>query len=421
MRIFLLADLNSVHTIKWATSLAENGLEICLFGLSNVNHRFYEPHKNIQVCTIGIDSSITGNVKATSAKFRYFKAIPQVKGVIRQFKPNIVHAHYASSYGLIGALSGFHPFILSVWGADIFEFPLKSFLHKYLIQYNLKQADQILSTSHFMAGEISKYINKPIVVTPFGIDLSSFKPQPVASLFNQDDLVVGTIKALEEQYGVEYLIKAFRLLRDKHPGLPLKLLIVGGGSLEKSLKTLVKKLNLENETVFTGRVSYETVPSYHNMLSIYVALSVIDSESFGVAVIEASACEKPVVVANIGGLPEVVEDGVTGFITPPRNPEKAAETIEKLILDKDLCLSMGRVGRKRVTNLYNWDDNVKQMIRVYQNVLSSLILCCCLLIFLRAHFPQQPTPGNISDCICWTKQKKLAIHQSTPLLCRINL
>jgi glycosyltransferase involved in cell wall biosynthesis len=137
------------------------------------------------------------------------------------------------------------------------------------------------------------------------------------------------------------------------------------------LKALVKELNLENETVFTGRIDYDLISHYHNMLSIYVALSVIDSESFGVAVIEASACEKPVVVSNVGGLPEVVEDGATGFVVPPRNPEKAAEAIEKLILDKELCLKMGRAGRKRVKKLYRWDDNVKQLISIYQIILES--------------------------------------------------
>jgi glycosyltransferase involved in cell wall biosynthesis len=371
MRILLLSDLNSVHTIKWVRSLAENDLEIYIFGLSKVNHSFYENYKNIKICTLGVDNSITGNSKTTVAKLKYLKAIPQVKDIIRQFKPDIVHAHYATSYGLIGALSGFHPYILSVWGADIFEFPLKSPLHRELLRFNLRKADKILSTSHFMAKATHAYTSKPLEITPFGIDLAMFKPREVESPSGKNSIVIGTIKSLEEQYGVEYLIRAFNILHAKYPNLSLKLLIVGGGSLEYPLKALVKELNLENETVFTGRIDYDLISHYHNMLSIYVALSVIDSESFGVAVIEASACEKPVVVSNVGGLPEVVEDGATGFVVPPRNPEKAAEAIEKLILDKELCLKMGRAGRKRVKKLYRWDDNVKQLISIYQIILES--------------------------------------------------
>jgi len=98
-------------------------------------------------------------------------------------------------------------------------------------------------------------------------------------------------------------------------------------------------------TVFTGKVNYGEVPKYHNMLTISVFPSIFESESFGVSILEASACEKPVVVSNVGGLPEVVDDQKTGFIVPPKDPEKLAEAIEKLILNESLRLQIGKAGR----------------------------------------------------------------------------
>lgn len=187
-----------------------------------------------------------------------------------------------------------------------------------------------------MAKETKLYTNKDIEVTPFGIDMEQFKSMEVESLFDKDDIVIGTVKTLEDKYGIEYLIKAFKIVSDKYPDLPLKLLIVGGGSLEGSLKSLVKELNLEDKTIFTGKVPFKDVPKYHNMLSVSASVSIVNSESFGVAIIEASSCAKPVVVSNVGGLPEVVEDGVSGFVVPSRDPQKTAEAIEKLVLDKNL-------------------------------------------------------------------------------------
>jgi glycosyltransferase involved in cell wall biosynthesis len=371
MKILLLSDPTSVHTIKWARSLAEHGLEICIFGLSHSEESLYKNYPNIQTHSFGFDASIIRAKLGSLSKLRYLKVLPEVKRLIRSFKPDIMHAHFATSYGLIGALAGFQPFVLSVWGADIFDFPHQSVLHKELIKYNLKKAHTILSTGHIMAQEIGNYSTKAVEVTPFGIDLTLFKPRPVETLFDENDIVIGTVKTLEPKYGLEYLIKAFKILKVKHRALPLKLLIVGGGSQEQDLKKLVKELQIENDTIFTGRVSYDQISNYHNMLSIFVALSVLDSESFGVAVIEASACEKPVVVSNVGGLPEVVENDVTGFIVPPRQPDKAAEAIEKLILDKDLRVKMGRAGRERVKKLYNWDGNVRQMIGIYEGVLAT--------------------------------------------------
>lgn len=364
MKVLMLSDPNSPHTIKWAKSLAKNGIDIFIFGIGDLKVDNYGGILNIKIRTL--KENVNRNEWSIS-KLRYLKALPFVKQIIKEFKPDILHAHYATSYGLLGALSGFNPFVISVWGSDIFSFPLKSRLHKLLLTFNLTKADKVLSTSHVMAKETKLYTNKEIEVTPFGVDMAQFKPTYTKEeLFDKDDIVIGTVKTLEEKYGIEYLIKAFKIVNDKHPKLPLKLLIVGGGSLEKKLKDLTKDLGIENKTIFTGKVPYGDVPKYHNMLSVFVSVS--DSESFGVAIIEASACEKPVVVSDVGGLPEVVEDGITGFVVPPKDPVKTAEAIEKLILNKDLREKVGKNGRERVKKLYNWDDNVKQMIRIYKEL-----------------------------------------------------
>lgn len=97
-----------------------------------------------------------------------------------------------------------------------------------MLKYNLKKADKILSTSNVMAKETKLYTNKDIEVTPFGIDIEQFKPMVFESLFDKDDIVIGTVKSLEEVYGIEYLIRAFKIISDKYENLPLKLLIVGG-------------------------------------------------------------------------------------------------------------------------------------------------------------------------------------------------
>jgi len=366
IKVLLLADPNSVHTIKWATSLAYQGIEIVIFGLGNLNVNNYLNIVNIKVEVL--DENISNN-EGTFSKIKYLKAVPKVKKIITSYKPDIIHSHYASSYGLLGALSGFQPFIISVWGSDIFSFPKKSFLHKEILKYNLRKAKMILSTSHVMASETTLYTDKNITVTPFGIDLNQFKPMKVKSLFDIEDIVIGTVKTLEEKYGIEYLIRAFKILHDKYLELPLKLLIVGGGSLEPKLIKLVYELQIESKTIFTGQVVFQDVPKYHNMLSVSVSVSISNSESFGVAIIEASACEIPVVVSNVGGLPEVVSSEETGLVVPLKNSEETANAIEKLILDEKMRTKMGKAGRKRVENLYNWTNNMTQMIQIYEDII----------------------------------------------------
>jgi len=370
MRLFLLANVNSIHAQRWAIALANRGIEILFFSLSKVEgDNPFDTLKNIELFTFGFDEKFTKNDSSGLSKFRYLKVLPLLKQKINRFQPDILHAHYLSGYGTLGALSGFHPFVVSVWGSDIFDFPKKSYFHKKLIEFNLKKADRVLSTSKIMAKEINLYTLKDIDITPFGIDMEQFKPMKVKSLFDENDIVIGTVKTLEEKYGIEYLIKAFKILSDKNKDLPLKLLIVGSGSLDEDLKQLTKDLKIEDKTIFTGKVPFIDIPKYHNMLSVSVSVSVLNSESFGVAIIEASSCAKPVVVANVGGLPEVVEDKVTGFIVPPRDGKATADAIEKLILDRSLQIKMGINGRERVKKLFNWSDNVTQMTTIYKEIL----------------------------------------------------
>nr|WP_321268044.1 glycosyltransferase [uncultured Sulfurimonas sp.] len=364
MKLLLLSNPNSVHTIKWAKSLAQNDIDVIIFGLGDFIVNDYDDIKNITVKTI--NETVTRDEGAI-AKLRYLKALPSVKKIIKEFEPDIVHAHYASSYAFVGALCGFSPFIVSVWGSDVFSFPKKSFLHKAVLKYNLKKADKILSTSHVMAKETKLYTNKDIEVTPFGIDIEQFKPTYTKEeLFEKDDIVIGTVKTLEEKYGIEYLIRAFKIICDKYVELPLKLLIVGEGSLGSYLKNLTKELEIDNKVIFTGKVPFTDVSKYHNMLSVSVSVS--NSESFGVAIIEASSCAKPVVVSNVGGLPEVVEDGVSGFVVPPRDPQKTSDAIEKLIIDDKLRNTMGNNGRIIVKKLYNWKENVVLMLNIYKEI-----------------------------------------------------
>jgi glycosyltransferase involved in cell wall biosynthesis len=363
MKILLLADPSSIHVKRWANSLCRKGIAVFIFGFSSFDRSEYLNEIIIDSINISHERINHGNI---FQKIIYLKSFFYLRKILNSFKPDIVHAHYASSYGLLGRALNFHPFIISVWGSDVFDFPQRSFFLKKILEYNLSGADKILSTSQVMRDELKKYTDKKVEVTPFGIDINMFKP--ICKTYVSDKpIVIGTVKSLEEIYGIQYLIKAFKIIKDKYPDNNIKLLIIGEGSYETELKNLCSKLEVENDVEFTGKKEYEKLEEYYNKLDIAVFLS--KSESFGVAVLEASACEKPVVVSNVGGLPEVVEDNVTGFIVEKENPDDAAASMEKLIFNENLRKEMGSNGRKRVEQFYNWNNNVDQMIKIYENIL----------------------------------------------------
>lgn len=372
MRVLILGNYVSPHILKWSKSLAKKGIDICLVTFPSIEEDLFQGYDNITVHSLGVlpKKFLHSTKVGRFSKINYLRGIPTLRKIIMNFKPDIVHSHYASGYGLVGALSGFKPFIVSVWGTDVFSFPKVSILHRLIFKFIMLRADKILSTSNIMAEETKKYTNKEIIVTPFGIDLDKFRPQQLESLFRKGDIVVGTIKNLSPKYGIEVLLEAFKILKEKFTELPLKLLIVGGGELESKLKRIVLDYNLEESVLFTGLINYEEVPKYHNMIDIFVALSNDDSESFGVSIIEASATEKPVVVTSVGGLKEVVSNRETGFVIKPNDPIEAAMFIEKLILNKSLREEMGTKGRQRVKELYDFNNNLDQMIQIYHETIN---------------------------------------------------
>ncbi len=365
MKLLLLADPASSHVLKWANGLTREGIEVFIFGLSGYSWNEYD--ENIHIKCVDFSTSVKKNKDGSILKSVYLTTLPILKKYIRTIKPDIIHSHSASSYGFLGALSGFHPFFVSVWGSDIYLFPKKSIFHKMLLKYTLARADNIFSTGYTMKTETEIYTSNSVQVVSFGIDISVFKPVKVESIFDPKDIVIGTVKSLDYNYGIEYLIEAFALLVEKYPKLPLKLLLVGGGGMTNSLKDYATKRKISDKTVFTGLVPFSKVPLYQNMIDIAVYPSV--SESFGVSVLEASACEKPVIVSDAGGLPEVVENEVTGLIFPSKDVKKLFSKLELLLFDVKLREKLGKSGRERVIKHFNWEDNLEQMVNSYNEIL----------------------------------------------------
>jgi len=363
MKVLLLSDLSSSHTIKWANTLSASGIEIFLYGFNKFDRTQFSD--GVQIFSLNTPEFISSKLNGNFLKIYYIKALPKLFEILRRIKPDILHSHYVASYGLIGALSHFHPIITSVWGVDILKFPNYSFLHKSLVKFALNKSDYIFATSEYLKARAQTYSNKVISLTPFGVNTNIFKPD--FTYQDDDEIVIGTIKNLENKYGIDFLIKVFAELKFRMPTSKLKLLIVGGGSLRYQLEQLAEKLNIRNYVEFAGHIPHNQIPTYHNKIDIACYFSNV--ESFGVSVLESSACEKPVVVSDVGGLTEVVQNNRTGFVVKSHDIKVSVDSIQKLILDRQLRRSFGQEGRKMVKRLFEEKDCVNRMINFYNSIL----------------------------------------------------
>lgn len=348
MRILLLSAASSVHTLRWANAYAAAGHETHLVtqheplpgyaGLAGL-HRL--PHLS------GAGYLLNGQ---------------RLRRLVNELRPDVVNAHYATGYGTLARSVKDVPVVLNVWGSDVYGFPEKSSLHRWWLRRNLMAAHHLVSTSEAMADRTRALIPglpRPTVV-PFGVDTAKFTPR-VADR-GHEGIVIGTVKTLAGEYGIDILIEAFALLVQRPGTEHVRLRIVGGGPDADELMHLVAKLGIAARVTFVGPVGHERVPDELRELDVFCALS--REESFGVAVIEASACGLPVVVSNAGGLPEVVEDGVTGAVVPRNDVRAAAEQLARSVASSRLREQYGRAGRARVEDRYEWSRCVERMMNV---------------------------------------------------------
>jgi len=359
MKICYLADAASIHTQKWIRFFADRDHEVHVVSFQDADISTVTFHR------IEVSFPLKTSPTATwYEKIGYLFHLNAARKLVRRLSPDILHAHWATSYGLMGALSNWHPFILSTWGSDVFDFPRKSFWHKRMIEFTLRRADDVTATSRMLADETKRYMSadRPVHTIPFGVDIDRFRPQTSA---RRGGVTVGIVKKLEKKYGVEHLIRAFATITSAHP--EARLLIVGDGSEEMALRELARQLGIEKSVIFAGFTKNDRVPYYLHQMDVFVVPSVMSSETFGVAAVEAAACGLPVIASDIGGLPEVVIDGQTGFLVPPAAPAAIAEKLLLLIENLPLRRKMGEAARKFVERNYIWEKNAGKMEKLYRS------------------------------------------------------
>lgn len=357
MKVALLGNSESIHCVRWANGLVARGVDVVMISA--------HPGTN------GIDPAVDMRVLPTRVPLGYVTSASQLRRIFAETRPDIVNAHYATGYGLLARLANCRPLMLSVWGADVYDFPRKSPLHAWLLRGNLEAADAIGSTSECMARETRRTSSaRPIFVTPFGVDTRVFGLAPKPSDL-QHQVVVGTVKTLSHKYGIDTLVQAFAQAWDEL-GRPetLRLEIGGAGEDRVPLGQLCERLGIAGQVHFHGQVPHSAVPGLIHRMDVFAALSRLDSESFGVAAVEAAACGKPVLVSDAQGLAEVTLDGVTGIVVPKNDPRAAALELRRLIEDAGLRARMGEAGRRHVEEHYSWEKSLDKMLEAYRIVLA---------------------------------------------------
>ncbi|MDP3147688.1 MAG: glycosyltransferase [Ignavibacteria bacterium] len=365
MKILLFSDPSSAHTIKWANGLAERGVEVIVFGFSSFDKKNYL--ENILVISSPLISDETkAEPSGSLKKVSYFRLMPELKRILAKEKPDILHAHYGSSYGLIGAFSGFHPYIVSYWGSDLFVFAKKNFVNRYITKLVCSKSNVITVTSDYLAEELKKYSSKTPFIIPFGIDLNKFLFKQ-RSIDDAETIVIGIVKLFKDIYGIKILLNAFDIVLKKYKTKKVKLLLVGDGEKRSEYEQIVAKYGISNSVEFAGLVQPKDIMEYYDKIDLAVFPSY--DESFGVALIEAMACGIPVIASNIPAFKEIFKDGDVGDLILSHDKEAFAERIIYYLENAYYYKRKHSQTRVHVEKYYSLHENISKMKKVYETTM----------------------------------------------------
>lgn len=311
------------------------------------------------------------------------KALFEICALMRKIRPDIVHTH-TSKAGVLGRIAArilkvpiviHQPHGLAVgelW--RVLDVPQNPFIRRSSVMLEkilAKTTDKFVTYTGIETEEHLRYgIGKreQFITIPYGIDLKGFCDN-IGGVARESQenrpAEIGTVGRLVTSKGCRYLIEAIALIKRSFPGI--KLSVAGGGFLRNDLESLVKKLDLTENVRFLG--VKDNIAGFLNSIDIFVSPTLY--ESFGITLIEAQVCRKPVVASNVGSVPEIIKDGETGLLVPPRDAGAIAGAVIRLIRDKGLSKKLGEAGFESVRKNYTIEKAMEKLEGLYAQCLRS--------------------------------------------------
>jgi glycosyltransferase involved in cell wall biosynthesis len=300
-------------------------------------------------------------------------------GVVRERGADVIHAHWAIPTGpaavqaarKLGLAS-----VITMHGGDVYvnpeqgyDFPTRWYVRPPL-RWTLRHAGALTAITEdcrqhaLRAGAPSESIH--LVFN--GTDLRRFSPAPAGKVVDPryGPQMIFACRQLFPRKGIRFLIEAAALLKPRFPALHV--VVAGDGFERPELIKLAESLGIADRVTFLGWVANSDLPPYYRAAAISVIPSL--EEGFGIPAAEAMGCETAVVASDAGGLPEVVEHGVTGLIVPRGDSRALADAMAALLADPLRRAQMGRAGRERALRLFDWDRTAAQFEQIYAKVMA---------------------------------------------------
>ena len=364
MRICYIADGVSIHTRRWLNHFARKGHEVHL-----ISNRFPAGYE-------GFDQRIMMHRLANVAPglgraSNYLSAILwpfQVRRLVTKIGPDIVDAHFLTVFGYLGAVSGFHPLVLTAWGSDVLVIPKRNPIHLFLTRQALKRTDRVLCVSSAMKDEIVRLGGDPdrVTMTHIGVDTRVFSPAARNDALRRQlgpadcPLVIST-RALNRVYDVGTLIRAIPQVLQHVP--QTRFIVRGDGEQRDRLQEMARDLAVSDSVRFIDWVPDDELPGYLATSDVYVSTSRSDGTSL--SLLEALSCGVAPIVTDIPANRPWVTDGHNGFLFPPGDSNALAEKLVLLLEDSERRSRFSEMSRNLVAERAEYETEMSKVEQAY--------------------------------------------------------
>jgi glycosyltransferase involved in cell wall biosynthesis len=364
VRLLYIADSRSVHTTRWVGFFARRGHVVGL-----VDHRPPTSDAHVEAYYPLQSRAPLGT--------RLLSNVLEVRRAVREFRPDVLHAHYINEAGWLGLASGFRPFVLTAWGSDVYVAPRKSLLARILNPRVARRADFVTADSDDQVALLRHFgvsIDRSETIG-WGVDLEAFSERRRSAgrrLLGLDDErpVVFSPRRLLPNSNIEVIVDAFARLRDRRQGavLVLKAFPDDRAELRTKVAAQIAALGLGDAVRRVEDVSEEELPLLYAAADVTV--SVCSSDGTAVSILEAMASGSVVIAGSLPSTKEWIENGATGLLVAPRQPEELAAALERLLTQPALCAQLRREARRRVEARADRVRLLKRMESVYEALLT---------------------------------------------------
>ena len=367
------------QTVMWNISkeLAKRGHQVKIYSSNMINEWYSFPLPKFEIVS-GIEIYHFRNVSKLFSKTLRYILIPDILFNLRsEIKTlDIIHLHELRNFPqLITALCSVgaeKPFIIQPHGTlRVSSHPmLKNIYDKTLLKYLFSKAEKIIAVNEFEKKQLLSYgvPSRKIAIIPNAINLDEFLNLPQKGSFRArygltgSDFVILYLGRIAMDKGADILIKAISEIRNRYNNVKLVIAGPDDGFLPYIVK-LVRKLEMQNVTIFTGPLYGRDKLEAYVDSDVYVLPS--RYEIFGMTVLEAYACAKPVIASRVSGEPKIVKHGITGFLFEPGNPEELGSYLAHLIENRSLINEMGSRGREFIIGNYSIGKVVDKLEKLY--------------------------------------------------------